>query len=599
MIFWTSQLKSQSFTRITSGIVVNDPARSFGSSWCDFDNDGDLDLFVANGGADGISALSFLYKNMLHETGNGEFVKITSGTIVNDSGISIGSTWADYDNDGFTDVFIANRNNQNNYLYRNDGTGGFIKITSGSIVSDGGNSNSSSWADIDNDGKPDMFVANFMQQRFLYKNEGAGNFTKITTGSIVTDVSNSISASWGDYNNDGKADLFVCNAGVPGPNNNLYVNWGGGTFSKVLTGEIVNDGGASMGSCWGDYDNDGDLDLFVANQADQNDFFYKNNGDSTFTKITADTVVKCGGSSISCSWVDADNDGDLDLFVTNWTGQRNFLFKNMLIETGNANFTRISSGDIVNDIGNSMGCSWGDYDNDGFADLFVCNRNNIGNFLYRNNGNSNKWINIKCIGVQSGKTALGSKVRIKSVINSQPIWQMREINAQSGYNSQNSMRAEFGLGNTTAVDSLVIQWSSGLREVYTDLSVNKFYVATEGQNIVIGMNKNPGNLPSGFTLHQNYPNPFNPATKIKFDIPLTPHSPLEGGQGGVTVRLVIYNVLGKEVAVLIPPLGGGQEGLKPGTYEVEWDASNYPSGVYYYRLETGGYSETRKMILLK
>jgi hypothetical protein len=563
------------------------PGRSFGASWVDYDNDGDLDLLVTNGGADGINSISFLFKNLLNETGNADFQRVTSGTIVNDLGISNGSSWVDFNNDGYPDVFIANRNNQNNYLYINNGSGGFLKVITGVMVNDGGNTNSCSWADINSDGMPDALALNFMQQRGIYTNNGDSNFTKVTSGEIVTDITNSISASWGDYNNDGKQDLFVCNASSTGVNNNLYMSHGNGTFTKITTGIIVNDGGASMGSCWGDYDNDGDLDLFVANQVEQNDFLYRNNGDGTFTKVTGDTVVNSGGSSISCAWVDVDNDGDLDLFVTNWTGEKNFLFKNMLIETGTASFTRVSTGDIVNDIGNSMGCGWGDYNNDGFPDLFVCNRDSSGNFLYRNNGNSNNWINIKCIGVQSGKSGLGARVRVKSLINGNPVWQLREITAQSGYNSQNSINAEIGLGNSAAVDSMVIKWPSGITDVYTNLSVNKFYIATEGQNIVIGLKSGSQEIPEKYTLYQNYPNPFNPETKIKFDI----HSNLNSKK--TNVKLVIYNVLGKEIAYLV------NEELNPGSYEIQWNASNYPSGVYYYRLVTEGYTETKKMMLLK
>jgi hypothetical protein len=115
---------------------------------------------------------------------------------------------------------------------------------------------------------------------------------------------------------------------------------------------------------------------------------------------------------------------------------------------------------------------------------------------------------------------------------------------------------------------------------------------------ITGVSPVSSETPNSFKLYQNYPNPFNPVTKIRFSVSLTPQSPLERGRG-VTVRLTIFDILGKEVTTLVPPLLGGQEGLTPGTYEVDWDASNYPSGVYYYRLEADGYLETKKMVLVK
>jgi hypothetical protein len=197
------------------------------------------------------------------------FTRITTGAIVNDGGRSFGSSWGDYDNDGDLDLFVANEL-QNNFLYQNNGDGTFIKITSGAIVNDGGRSVSSSWGDYDNDGDLDLFVANYLasENNFLYQNNGDGTFTKITTGAIVTDGGRSYGSIWGDYDNDGDLDLFVTN--YWGDNNFLYQNNGDGSFTKITSGAIVNDGGYSYGSSWGDYDNDGDLDLFVANIVENN-----------------------------------------------------------------------------------------------------------------------------------------------------------------------------------------------------------------------------------------------------------------------------------------------------------------------------------------
>ncbi|MCI0514809.1 VCBS repeat-containing protein, partial [candidate division KSB1 bacterium] len=306
------------FTKITEGNIVNDADGSYGCIWGDYDNDGDLDLFVVNG----------THNAMYFNNGDATFTKITDGIIVNDNGDSRGCSAGDYDNDGDLDLFVANHVGQNNCLYANNGDGSFTKITEGIIVNDRGNSRGCSWGDYDNDGNLDLFVANFQEKNFLYHNNGDGTFTKITTGDVVGDVDCSNGCSWSDYDHDGDLDLFVANWG----NNSMYTNNGDGTFTKITEGAIVNDGGDSYSCSWGDYDHDGDLDLFVANLnvstfQDNNNFLYANNGDGTFTKITEGVMVNDGSISYGSSWGDYDNDGDLDLFVANFHGD-NFLYSN-------------------------------------------------------------------------------------------------------------------------------------------------------------------------------------------------------------------------------------------------------------------------------
>jgi len=258
-------LKAQSFTRILTGDFVNNGGRSTGSSWIDFDGDGDLDLFVSNGNQN--NETNFLYLN----TGSA-FSKITTGEIVTDSNASIGGTWGDYDNDGDPDLFVTNRQGQNNVLYKNNGNGEFTKTSTGELVTDGGNSNNSSWVDIENDGDLDLLVLNFNESNFLYLNDGSGAFTKIDTGAIVTEVSFSVFGAWSDFDNDNDVDLFIANAGSQ--NNALFRNEGDGYFVKITTGEIVSDGGSAIGAGWGDFNNEGYQDLFVANFLNQNNFLY-------------------------------------------------------------------------------------------------------------------------------------------------------------------------------------------------------------------------------------------------------------------------------------------------------------------------------------
>jgi CSLREA domain-containing protein len=469
LILGYGNLLGQAFTKITDGDIVNDISVSNGSSWGDYNNDGDLDLFVANENYEN----NLLYAN----NGDGTFTKITTGAMVNDGGLSIGSAWGDYDNDGDLDLFVANHGD--NFLYSNNGDGTFTKVTTGVIVNDGEGSECGSWGDYDNDGDLDLFVAND-GDNFLYANIGDSSFIRITDGQIVNDGGSSRTSSWGDYDNDGDLDLFVANGS--NQNNFLYVNNGDGTFTKITDGEIVNDGGASLSSSWGDYDNDGDLDLFVANEDNENNFLYANNGDGTFTKITTGVMVNDGGLSKGSSWGDYDNDGDLDLFVAN--DGDNFLYSN----NGDGSFTKITTGVIVNDGGGSEGGSWGDYDNDGDLDLFVTNFFNETNFLYRNDGNSNGWLNLICLGRVSNHYAIGAKVRVKATINSNPVWQMHEIPGNTGRCSQNSLNVEFGLGDASIIDSLVVEWPSGIVQALENVTVNQFLIVEEDTSLYLVVN---------------------------------------------------------------------------------------------------------------
>jgi hypothetical protein len=455
----------QFFTKITTGNLVNDAGSSFGCSWNDYDNDGFLDLFVANY----LNQTNFLYQNNHDRT----FTRILNNGIVSDDGNSISCSWGDYDNDGDLDIFIANWE-QKNALYQNNGDGTFTGVTEGEIVNDEGKSMGCSWADYDNDGYLDLFVTNYVQSNALYHNNGDNTFTKIAAGEIVTDQGFSAGCGWGDYDNDGFVDLYVVNWGR---NNFLYHNNGDGTFTKITEGEIVNSRARSLGCSWGDYDNNGYLDLFVTNW-DRNNFLYHNNGDGTFTKINGDPIVEDRGFFTNSNWGDYDNDGDLDMFITNWDEdpqQKNMLYRN----NGNETFTKIGVGDIVNDEGPSIGSSWGDIDNDGDLDLIVTNDGEVNNFLYLNNGNRNNWTNIKCVGISSNASAIGAKVRVKATINNQSVWQMQEISGQTGYASQNSLNAEFGLKDAALIDSIKVEWPNGLVQVMLDITINQHLTINE------------------------------------------------------------------------------------------------------------------------
>jgi hypothetical protein len=356
------------------------------------------------------------------------------------------------------------------------------------------------WLDFNKDGLLDVFVVGYdvnggtHAHSALFLNNGDGTFRAVTNGIIVEDVGSWGSATWIDYDNDGYNDLFllaVSGRRVPQPNS-LYHNNGDGTFTKVLTGDIVTELGGNWQTCdWGDYDNDGYPDLFIVNANGQGNFLYHNNGDGSFTRITNSIVADdrgraipgCDCGSMGCAWGDYDNDGFLDLFVGNEGGPVggpppvvNFLYHN----NGDGTFTKVTTGSPVNEYSDSLGVAWVDYDNDGFLDLFAARGDARGNFLYHNNGNSNSWLAVNLIGTVSNRSAIGAKVRVKAFYRGASRWQLRQI---SGSGMQ--PRANFGLGDATNVDTLRVEWPSGLVQEWHDLPVKQMLTLTEPPRLLV------------------------------------------------------------------------------------------------------------------
>ena len=565
---------TQTFTRVTSGEIVSNQGSTFGHSWGDYNNDGWLDV-IANNLVFGQN--NFFYKN----NGDGTFTRIDT-LVITENGPSTSTTWGDYNNDGHCDLFSANggtAGNVSNHLYLNNGNGSFTKITEGSLVTNTNAFTATSWADFDNDGRLDLFVGSGTSTpNALYGNRGNNEFVQMN----LPDQGRTWGVSWADYDDDGDLDFYCANwASV----NYLYRNEFGESFTRITNSPVLNGGNErSVGASWGDFDNDLDLDLYVANSGARNRLF-RNNGGGDFSEITSGAPVTDFENSEGSCWADYDNDGDLDLLVAgggNVAVGLNSVYEN----NGSGGFTKVTGEDLVTRQGRYEGLTCVDYDNDGDLDVFLSNWANQNNMLYRNNGNGNSWTNIISIGTRSNWSGIGAKVYVKAAINGQSRWQMRQIAAHTGHVSQGSLRAHFGLGDATIIDSLRIVWPSRNIDIFTNVPVNEFITVTENTGITSLLDEKL-RIPTSIALEQNYPNPFNPPTTITFHL-----------SSAAETSLIVYDSSGQEIRNL------KNDHLSAGKYAVIWDGKNaagspVSSGVYIYKLTAGKEVQSRKMVFLK
>jgi hypothetical protein len=473
------------FTKVTTGDIVTLPAYYWAGSWGDYDDDGWLDVFV---GATVQSNQNYLYRN----NRDGTFTRVADAAMPKSPSNQHGSAWGDYDNDGHLDLIVTAGNPQltHNMLYRNHGDGTFSWVTDNPIYSEtfADGFHGPSWGDYDNDGLIDLFIAGHDTRNRLFHNDGGGSFTRITDHPFVNDPSNSEGRAFVDYDDDGDLDLFVSNVSVPPSfifTSVLYRNDGGGVFTRVTDSGLSNRARHTNASCWADYDNDGFADLFLANL--QRNSLYRNEGDGTFTPITDSAVVQdqipADALFGTCAWGDYDNDGFVDLFVSSnnlsRTFERNFLYRN----NGDRTFTKVTQGEIVTGPVSGQ-VSWVDYDNDGFLDLFLVP---VGQFalrlltnrLYHNDGNTNAWLNVKLVGTVSNRSAIGAKVRVHAFYRGESRWQLREISGGDSQNNQQSLNAEFGLADATTIDTLRVEWPSGIVQELHDVAPRQFLTITE------------------------------------------------------------------------------------------------------------------------
>jgi photosystem II stability/assembly factor-like uncharacterized protein len=538
-------------------------------AWGDYDGDGLLDMVISTYND---SCTTCTYPLLLfHNLGTG-FERVLTGPVATVTGRTFGVAWGDYDNDGKLDLFVSSGFGENNLLFHNEGGGIFTQITTGNIVNDGGDSRGCAWADYDRDGWLDLYVCNQNNENnFLYHNNQNGTFTKITAGSIVNDMSSSRGCSWGDYDNDLWPDLFVVN--YDGQNDMRFHNEGDGTFTRIMTGPEVTDSTSGSGCSWGDFDNDGYLDLFVTNYNSQNKL-YRNFHDGSFVVVYVGSPGSPSGHSYGTGWGDYDNDGFIDLFVAT-DSSLNALYRNNIGQS----FSKMT-GEIPSTEGfNSSGCAWGDYNNNGKLDLFATgNHLSSVNLMYTNQGNTGNYLVLKLKGCltetgRSNNDAIGTRIKICDGNTTM----YREVCGGMGMGSQNMFWQHIGLGSIASVDSVVIFWPSGNIQKLTNVAANQILLIDE---CFIGIPNNTG--PLYYSLEQNYPNPFNPKTTINYSL----------GKAA-PVKILVYDLLGRLVKTLV-------DATEPaGKYRIEFDGSNFASGIYIYKIETSEFTDQKKMVLIK
>lgn len=435
----------QPFTDVTEEAGFIQRGYSYSASFGDFDNDGWLDLVVANGGGE-----DYIYRNL----GDGTFAVIEG--IGAPTASSTYGRWFDLNGDGFLDLVTAALGGRPVEILYDPVTG--LSPSSTSILpSEGAASRRISPADFDGDGDLDLFVTQRQDKNnLLFRRDGPDTFSKVTDVIIAADGGDSTCSEWADVDDDGDLDLLVCNTGDP---NSLYENLGGGKFEKRNGTPISSRSDRTSSGSWGDFDGDGDLDLYVGNSDEPNQHF-ENLGDWVFRELQRGPHTEFVGNSIGTTALDVDNDGDLDLFASNLNG-RNALFFN----DGTGRFDSPVQFSLTASAGPHAAHTWGDYDRDGDLDVFVAALDpdeSPQNRLFRNDlqGPDTGWLHLRLKGPNGNPTSVGAQVHALLPPSAGGAWMRRDLaGGQGGMTSGDEVA--FGLGTASSVDSLIIRWPSG------------------------------------------------------------------------------------------------------------------------------------------
>jgi enediyne biosynthesis protein E4 len=513
-----------------------------GCALFDYDNDGDLDAFLVQGGQlavehagtsggqgprpTGSGSGSLLFRNDLTIGASGartlRFTNVTGGSqgTAFAHAYGMGTAVGDYDNDGDLDLYVTAFGPD--VLYRNNGNGTFADVTAAAGLSEPHWSSSAAFVDYDRDGDLDLFVANYLdftiagnKQCFdptgardycsprayrpvpdrLFRNDGNGRFTDVTEPSGIMKADGAgLGVSVGDYNGDGWLDLYVANDATP---NQLWINQKNGTFldDGPLSGSALSASGnpeGSMGIASGDYDADGDEDLFVTNIVGETFVLYANDGHGSFEDTRVRTGVAqptAASTGFGTDFIDYDNDGWLDLFAANGAvniieAQRGdafpFRMRNQLLRNlGNSRFADVSqqAGPALQVADVSRAACFGDTDNDGDTDILVTVNNGPARLLLNQAGHKAKWMQVRLEQEQGNRWALGARVGIER--QGRPtLW--RRVRTDGSYLSASDPRVHAGLGASSDVDAIVVEWPDGTRERWTGLPGDQLLTLRRG-----------------------------------------------------------------------------------------------------------------------
>jgi hypothetical protein len=471
---------SRADTKILFYNATNSSGLGWGSrsrvAWGDYNNDGFDDLLF-----DGWS----LWRNL----GDGKFTNVDPIVNLYRAG-SRGGVWGDYDNDGYLDLYQMHGAEGDDLLFHNNWDGTFTDVTfqAGQISDKNLPSEGAAWGDYDKDGYLDLYVANYEwpvdsgngTQDILYHNDGDGTFTNATTqAGIGPEAECGRGVSWADYDNDGWPDIYVANYRLDP--NFLWHNDGNGTFTNVAPAlNVAGDGalnyyGHSIGADWGDIENDGDLDLFVANLAHPRYIafsdiskLYTNNGapDFTFQDVAIQTRgITYEETHSNPAFGDYNNDGSLDLYITSvYDGRPSYLYMN----DGKGRFTDVTA-NTQSMTYNGWGAAWSDFNNDGFLDLVVGSGNASQFKLFQSTTNLNHWFKAELRGTSSNSFGVGARVELE--YNGTKM--IREVQAGTGTTSENHIGAHFGLGSWSRPVNISIKWPSGILQTVRGLNVDQ------------------------------------------------------------------------------------------------------------------------------
>ena len=497
---------------------------SGGVALLDYDNDGYLDIYLINSlTVDMVKLKQKTRSALYHNNGDGTFTEVTDKAGVGDIGWGMGVAIGDYNNDGWDDIYVTCLGP--NHLLKNNGNGTFTDVTQKAGVADPRWSTGAAFVDYDNDGKLDLFVSNYVDfdvnnlPEFgkgrtcqfkgvavqcgprglkgagdtLYHNNGDGTFTDVSKKAGVSDSSGyyGLGVIASDFDDDGLVDIFVANDSTP---NFLYHNNGDGTFKDIgfSSGTAVNENGSeqgSMGVTLGDYDHDGRLDLFITNFDDDYNTLYRNDGQGSFTDVSYATKV-AGVSLPYVGWgtwfFDYDNDGWPDLLVVNGHvypqlptyRQRNFVHHN----NRDGTFSEVAAqlGAPFAEVRTGRGAAFGDIDNDGDVDVVINNLDGPPQLLRNDGGNAGNSVLLKTIGVKSNRDGIGARVKIVSG----DLTQISEVYSGGSYLSQSDLRIHFGLDKRTRIDLIEVHWPSGVVDKVTNVGANKIMTIKEGQGLI-------------------------------------------------------------------------------------------------------------------